>query len=327
MPSGDRPQRRLLEMLNGNREAYVAELREITTGLRFPEGPVAMPDGSVLVVEIAGRCVTRVRPDGAKDIVARPGGGPNGLAIGPDSKCYVCNNGGFEFTHDEGYGLRPALQAWDYRRPHRADRFGDRRGRGPVPGHAARAAARAERHRFRRARRLLFHRSRQGRERDWDRGAVFYAKADGPDQGGAFPLVTPNGIGLSPDGTMLYVAETEAARLGVADPRARRAREATLAGLHGGRLVADPGGRYQRFDRWPSRRTASLRRHPDPWWHHRDLARRLQGRARPDAGSVHHQHLLQGPDLRTAYITLSNSGRLVAVDWPRPGLGLNYLET
>jgi gluconolactonase len=34
-----------------------------------------------------------------------------------------------------------------------------------------------------------------------------------------------------------------------------------------------------------------------------------------------------GPDLRTAYITLSNSGRLVAVDWPRPGLPLNHLNT
>ena len=29
------------------------ELREIATGLRFPEGPVALPDGSALVVEIA----------------------------------------------------------------------------------------------------------------------------------------------------------------------------------------------------------------------------------------------------------------------------------
>src|SRR5919204_473511 len=27
--------------------------KEITTGLRFPEGPVAMPDGSVILVEIA----------------------------------------------------------------------------------------------------------------------------------------------------------------------------------------------------------------------------------------------------------------------------------
>ena len=30
------------------------EAREITRGLRFPEGPIALPDGSVLVVEIEG---------------------------------------------------------------------------------------------------------------------------------------------------------------------------------------------------------------------------------------------------------------------------------
>ena len=33
-----------------------------------------------------------------------------------------------------------------------------------------------------------------------------------------------------------------------------------------------------------------------------------------------------GPDLRTAYITLSLTGRLVAMPWPRPGLALNFLN-
>jgi gluconolactonase len=31
-----------------------------------------------------------------------------------------------------------------------------------------------------------------------------------------------------------------------------------------------------------------------------------------------------GPDLKTAYVTLSGSGRLVALEWERPGLRLNY---
>jgi gluconolactonase len=31
-----------------------------------------------------------------------------------------------------------------------------------------------------------------------------------------------------------------------------------------------------------------------------------------------------GADLRTAYITLSGTGRLVAMEWPRPKLRLNY---
>ena len=36
-------------------------IRVIATGLRFPEGPVAMKDGSVLLVEIERQTVTRVR--------------------------------------------------------------------------------------------------------------------------------------------------------------------------------------------------------------------------------------------------------------------------
>jgi len=31
-----------------------------------------------------------------------------------------------------------------------------------------------------------------------------------------------------------------------------------------------------------------------------------------------------GPDLQTAFLTLSGFGRLISVRWPRPGLKLNY---
>ena len=58
------------------------QITEIADGLRFPEGPVAMADGSVLVVELAGGCITRVQPDGAKSTVATPGGSPNGWSAG-----------------------------------------------------------------------------------------------------------------------------------------------------------------------------------------------------------------------------------------------------
>jgi len=70
------------------------ELKVIAEGLRFPEGPIAMADGSVLLVEIARGTLSRVR-DGRVEVVADLGGGPNGAAIGPDGACYVCNNGGF----------------------------------------------------------------------------------------------------------------------------------------------------------------------------------------------------------------------------------------
>jgi gluconolactonase len=74
-----------------------AEVRVIATGLEFPEGPIAMPDGSVLVTEIAAGTLARVPPDGNVERIAELGGGPNGAAIGPDGAVYVCNNGAFSF--------------------------------------------------------------------------------------------------------------------------------------------------------------------------------------------------------------------------------------
>ena len=64
----------------------MTNLRDITTDLRFPEGPIAMPDGTMLVTEIAAGCITRVALDGTKTVVAETGGGPNGMAIGPDGR-------------------------------------------------------------------------------------------------------------------------------------------------------------------------------------------------------------------------------------------------
>jgi gluconolactonase len=34
-----------------------------------------------------------------------------------------------------------------------------------------------------------------------------------------------------------------------------------------------------------------------------------------------------GPDLRTAYITISATGKLLSMEWPRPGAALQYLNT
>src|SRR5215470_8805131 len=66
----------------------MTSIREIAGGLKFPEGPIAMPDGDVVLVEI--------------------GAGPNGAAIGPGGKCFVCNNGGLEW-HDRGGRLLPGF--------------------------------------------------------------------------------------------------------------------------------------------------------------------------------------------------------------------------
>lgn len=54
----------------------MAKIREITSGFRAPEGPVALKDGSVLVVELKGGALTRVAPDGKKEVVAEVEGAP-----------------------------------------------------------------------------------------------------------------------------------------------------------------------------------------------------------------------------------------------------------
>ena len=61
----------------------------IAEGLAFPEGPIAMPDGSVVLVELAGGRLTRVGTDGTISVIADLGGGPNGAAIGPDGYVYA----------------------------------------------------------------------------------------------------------------------------------------------------------------------------------------------------------------------------------------------
>ena len=59
-----------------------AEFKVLAEGLRFPEGPVALSDGSVLVTELAGMAIKRIWPDGKISVVAETGGSPCGMAIG-----------------------------------------------------------------------------------------------------------------------------------------------------------------------------------------------------------------------------------------------------
>ena len=75
----DRDESRLMEP-TGPTMTVMAE------GLRFPEGPIALPDGSVLLVEIARQTLSKVRPDGSIEVVAQTGGGPNGAAFGPERR-------------------------------------------------------------------------------------------------------------------------------------------------------------------------------------------------------------------------------------------------
>ena len=49
-------------------------LQAIAEDLQFPEGPIAMPDGSIILVEIARGTLTRVHKTGKKEVIADLGG-------------------------------------------------------------------------------------------------------------------------------------------------------------------------------------------------------------------------------------------------------------
>ena len=144
------------------------ELTEITDGLRFPEGPIAMADGSIVLVEMFGPRLTRVAPDGTKTTIAEIEGGPNGAAVGPDGAIYLCNNGGC-FAPVEFGGMmfpgavRPgALHRW----PDPACRPARRHRHRSVHRVRRPPTAGAERPRDGRPRRLLVHRPRHPRPCD-----------------------------------------------------------------------------------------------------------------------------------------------------------------
>jgi sugar lactone lactonase YvrE len=152
---------------------------QIVQGLRFPEGPVAMPDGSVVLVEIERQTLSRVTPDGRVHVIAKLGGGPNGAAMGPGGKIFVTNNGGFEWVERPGK-LFPATQAKDYAggRIQVVD---------PETGKFETLYDACEGRKLRGPNDLVFDRTGgfwftdlgKTRDRDSDRGAVYYAKADG----------------------------------------------------------------------------------------------------------------------------------------------------
>lgn len=299
--------------------------REVTTGLKFPEGPIAMADGSVLVVEIEGGRLIRVLPDGTKEVAAELGGGPNGAAVGPDGKVYVCNNGGFHWIHhDDGFS-RPHGRAEAYTggsiqrvdlETGKVETLYTECGGNPIMGPNDIV--------FDSAGGFWFTDHGKTYGRLMDRGAVFYAALDGSFITEAvFGMVTPNGAGLSPDGKTLYASETETGRLW-AWPIIGRGQVEKVAwpSPAGGKFLGGPQG-YQRFDSMAVEENGNI-----------CVASLVYGGISvfsPEGGLIEFYEAPEpyctnicfgGPDMKTAYITLSGYGRLIAVDWPRPGLKL-----
>jgi gluconolactonase len=259
-----------------------------------------------------------VAPDRSVEVVARCDGGPNGAALGPDGALYVCNNGG-RFASGNwtgGWIERVDLDTGAVERLY--DSCDGRRLSGPndIVFDAAGGFWFTDTGKFR------------GRQRDV--GSVYFALPDGSLIAEVVhPAESPNGIGLSPDGTVLYYAETVTGRL-----RRRRITDGATGGLE----PAEPTDRatlvcglpgHQMFDSLAVAGDGSIA-----------VGTLLTGCITVVSadGATITQWLLPseledhlptnicfgGPDLATAYITLAATGRLVACPWPVPGLRLAY---
>ncbi|MBV9994242.1 MAG: SMP-30/gluconolactonase/LRE family protein [Caulobacteraceae bacterium] len=302
-------------------------MKIIGRDLGFPEGPVVMPDGAVAFVEMRLGLISKVTPAGEKVVVARPGGGPNGLALGPGGLLYVCNNGGTTWRQRDGEWTALGHGGPEYTggRIETVD---------PASGEVRVLYDACEGRRLSAPNDIVF--GADGgfwftdpgavRRDNRDHGAVYWAKPDGSEIRRVLNrLNRPNGIGLSPDGRRLYVADTQTTRLyawdvagpgelvkrdtpaaygafvigGVAD----ESRFDSLKVTASGKICVATTGNGGIAEFWPDGGTC--RRHQLPDAHATNLA-------------------FGGPDLRTAYVTLSGEGWLAAIPWHEPGLRLHF---
>jgi len=301
------------------------ELQLVTDGLFFPEGPIAMADGSVVLVEIGGKRLTRVRPDGSKQTVAELGGGPNGAAVGPDGAVYVVNNGGaFDFPEDferEGRLLIPASYEGGY-----VQRVDLRTGKVEVlydscDGRPLNAPND-----------IVFDSTggfwftcfgySDGETRRL--GGIYYARADGSQITRVrSEQISPNGIGLSPDQTTVYWADSMLQKLWALDLEGPGRAPAEAGHLAGRVVVTLPG--FQWFDSLAVEADGRV-----------SVATLFNGGITtidPASGAFEHAAFpdpvttnicFGGADMRDAWVTCSSTGRLYRLRWPRPGLKLAF---
>jgi gluconolactonase len=302
--------------------------RIVTDGLEFPEGPLELPGGDILVTEIRAGRLTRVKPDGTKSTYAVTGGGPNGAAIGPDGAIYVTQNGGFRWGErilpDGSRVAGPGDQPPDYigGQIQRATADGTvttvYRNCGDIPLKGPNDLV------FDREGNFYFTDLGKTHPRSLDRTGVYYASPDGRMiREIIFPMERPNGIGLSPDEKTLYVAETPTNRVWaceLAGPGEVKRRRVLASAPTGGpsnvamldSLCVDAEGNV----------------------HVATLANPGITIMSPDGLRVEHvptddyfttNCCFGGPELRTLYVTLSSKGLLVAFDnWPTKGLKLAF---
>jgi gluconolactonase len=300
------------------------DIELVAEGLEFPEGPIAMADGSVILTEIKGRRLTRVTPDGRRETVVETGGGPNGAAIGPDGAIWITNNGGaFEWLDLQGLtipGPTPASHTGGS-----IQRFD------PSTGKLETVYEACDGRRLIGPNDLVF--DRQGGVWFTDHGCgtpegrkfggVYYARTDGGHISRQRDhLISPNGIGLAPDEKTVYAADTQLGRLWAFDV----AEPGVLApgpGFAPGHVVCNLPG-YQLLDSLAVEAGGKV-----------CVATIINGGITafdPDGSTEHFpvpdpvctNICFGGADMMDAWITASSTGKLYRTRWPRPGLKLNF---
>ena len=300
------------------------EIEVVTDGLEFPEGPVAMDDGSVIVCEIRSGRLTRVLPDGRKLLAAETGGGPNGAAIGPDGAIWVTNNGS-AFQYEIRDGVLLAGKSDPNHRGGMLQRVN------LATGKVETVFDGYEGQRFIAPNDLVF--DRQGGLWFTDHGgdapgvrrlgALYYLEPGGgkltrPRDS----LMSPNGVGLSPDESVVYMCDSHMARVWAFD-LASPGKVASTRGRGHGRVLVNLQG-YQPLDSMAVEADGKV------------CAATIQNGGVTvvdlDGSSVHLPFpdvmttniCFGGSDMRTAWATGSSTGRLFRTRWPRPGLRLNF---
>lgn len=300
------------------------DIELVAEGLRFPEGPIAMADGSIILTEIAASRLTRVHPDGRKEVLVETGGGPNGAAIGPDGAIYITNNGGsFEWFEREGLlipGPTPpshtggSIQRYDLATGELTTLYAECDSRKLVgPNDLV----------FDRQGGFWFSDHGCGTPEGRKFGALFYALPDGSKITRMREhFVSPNGVGLSPDETVVYMADTVLGRLWAFDIAAPGELAEGLP-FQPGRVVCNLPG-YQLLDSLAVEAGGKV-----------CVATIINGgvTAFDPNGSTEHYPFpdllctnicFGGDDMQTAWVTASGTGKLYKARWPRPGLKLNF---
>jgi gluconolactonase len=301
------------------------KLNLVADGLKFPEGPVAMADGSIILTEIEGERVIRIAPDGKISVVAETGGGPNGLAIGPDGALYLTNNGG-AFRYRVINGVNVTTPSPPDHKGGSIQRIDLKTGaRTTLYSHSADGELSSPND-------LVFDRRGGFWFTDFGVmhatykvfGGLFYATPDGKNITRARGrLLSPNGVGLSPDEKAVYAADSITGRLWAFDIAGPGELAAQPNPLTPGRVVATLPG-YQMLDSMAVEAGGKV-----------CVATLINGGISvfDRAGTVEHYAVpdpvvtnicFGGADMRDAWITASGTGRLYKTRWPRPGLKLNF---